>query len=65
MWCNPGTGRPFTVLAAAVPVQGRVLELGTDNHARKISEIRARLLGRTSVEITWSTGLILSTRKRS
>jgi predicted O-methyltransferase YrrM len=168
MSCDPGTGRLLTVLAAAVPVKGRVLELGTgtgvgtawithglqgrgdvevvtveidaataalaaqhpwpswvklltgdavdvtrrvgsfdlifadaqggkwegldttvaalrpgahllvddmtpggfadDHHARKISEVRARLLGHpdlTSVEIAWSTGLILSTRKRS
>jgi predicted O-methyltransferase YrrM len=39
-----------------------------DHHARKISEVRARLLGHPdliSVEIAWSTGLILSTRKQS
>jgi demethylmenaquinone methyltransferase/2-methoxy-6-polyprenyl-1,4-benzoquinol methylase len=168
MSCDPGTGRLLSVLAAAVPVKGRVLELGTgtgvgtawithglhgrgdaevvtveidtataalaaqhpwpswvklltgdavdvtrhagsfdlifadaqggkwdglattvaalrpgahllvddmtpdefadDHHARKISEVRARLLGHpdlTSVEIAWSTGLVLSTRKRS
>jgi predicted O-methyltransferase YrrM len=43
-------------------------EFADDHHARKTSEVRARLLdhpGLTSVEIAWSTGLILSTRKRS
>jgi predicted O-methyltransferase YrrM len=43
-------------------------EFADDHHARKISGVRARLLGHpdlTSVEIAWSTGLILSTRKRS
>jgi predicted O-methyltransferase YrrM len=167
MSCDPGTGRLLAVLAAAVPAEGRVLELGTgtgvgtawithglqgredvevvtveidaataalaarhpwpswvtllvgdavdvtrrvgsfdlifadaqggkwegldttvaalrpgahllvddmtpggyadDNHARKVSEVRDRLLGHpglASVEIAWSTGLILSTRKR-
>jgi len=29
MSCDPGTGRLLAVLAAAVPVNGRVLELGT------------------------------------
>jgi predicted O-methyltransferase YrrM len=36
------------------------------NHARKTSEVRARLLGHPgliSAEIAWSTGLILSTRR--
>jgi predicted O-methyltransferase YrrM len=39
-----------------------------DNHARKTREVRARLLGHPdliSVEIAWSTGLILATRQRS
>jgi predicted O-methyltransferase YrrM len=43
-------------------------EFADDNHARKIGEVRDRLLGHpglTSVEIAWSTGLILSSRKRS
>ena len=48
--------------------------LGTDRaavfgyHARKTSEVRARLLDHpdlASVEIAWSTGLILSTRRRN
>jgi predicted O-methyltransferase YrrM len=40
-------------------------EFADDTHARKIAEVRDRLLGHlglTSVEIAWSTGLILSTR---
>lgn len=43
-------------------------EFANDHHARKTSEVRARLLGHpdlTSVEIAWSTGLILSTRRRN
>ena len=43
-------------------------EFADDHHARKTSEVRARLLDHpdlTSVEIAWSTGLILSTRTRS
>jgi len=43
-------------------------EFADDHHARKTSEVRARLLDHpdlTSVEIAWSTGLILSTRRRS
>lgn len=43
-------------------------EFADDNHARKTSEVRAHLLDHpdlTSVEIAWSTGLILSTRRRS
>jgi Methyltransferase domain len=43
-------------------------EFADDHHTRKTSEVRARLLGHpdlTSVEIAWSTGLILSTRRRS
>jgi predicted O-methyltransferase YrrM len=41
-------------------------EFADDHHARKTSEVRARLLDHPdliSVEITWSTGLILSTRR--
>lgn len=41
-------------------------EFADDRHARITSEVRARLLGHpdlTSVEIAWSTGLILSTRR--
>jgi hypothetical protein len=36
-----------------------------DNHARKTREVRAQLLNHPdliSVEIAWSTGLILATR---
>ncbi|MGH7153843.1 MAG: O-methyltransferase [Acetobacteraceae bacterium] len=60
---------------AAVRPSGHLLvddmtpsEFMDDHHARKTSEVRARLLdhpGLTSVEIAWSTGLILSTRRRS
>jgi predicted O-methyltransferase YrrM len=42
-------------------------EFADDHHERKTSEIRARLLDRpdlASVEIGWSTGLILSARRR-
>lgn len=41
-------------------------EFADEHHARKTSEVRARLLSQpdlTSVEIAWSTGLILSTRR--
>jgi predicted O-methyltransferase YrrM len=41
-------------------------EFADDVHARKTREVRARLLDHpdlASVEITWSTGLILSTRR--
>jgi len=41
-------------------------EFADDHHARKTSEVRARLLDHPdliSVEIAWSTGLILSTRR--
>jgi predicted O-methyltransferase YrrM len=43
-------------------------EFADDHHARKTSEVRARLLDHpelTSIEITWSTGLILSIRRRN
>ena len=43
-------------------------EFANDHHARKTSEVRARLFAHpdlTSVEIAWSTGLILSARRRS
>lgn len=43
-------------------------EFADHHHARKTAEVRARLLDHpdlTSVEIAWSTGLILSTRQRS
>jgi hypothetical protein len=43
-------------------------EFADDHHARKTSEVRARMLDHldlTSVEIAWSTGLILSTRRRN
>ena len=95
MSCDPGVGRLLAVLAAAVPANGRVLELGTgtgldatvaalrpggqllvddmtpgefadEHHARKAAEVRSRLLGHpalVSVEIAWSSGLILSTRR--
>jgi demethylmenaquinone methyltransferase/2-methoxy-6-polyprenyl-1,4-benzoquinol methylase len=42
-------------------------EFADDYHARKTSEVRARLLTHpdlTSVEMAWSTGLILCTRRR-
>jgi predicted O-methyltransferase YrrM len=42
-------------------------EFADDHHARKTSEVRARLLSHpdlASVEIAWSTGLILCTRRR-
>jgi predicted O-methyltransferase YrrM len=42
-------------------------EFMNDHHARKTSEVRARLLNHpdlTSVEIAWSSGLILCTRRR-
>lgn len=41
-------------------------EFADGHHERKTSEVRARLLGHpdlTSVEIAWSTGLILSARR--
>jgi demethylmenaquinone methyltransferase/2-methoxy-6-polyprenyl-1,4-benzoquinol methylase len=41
-------------------------EFADEHHARKTSEVRARLLGHpdlVSVEIAWSSGLILSTRR--
>jgi len=43
-------------------------EFMDSHHERKTAEVRARLLDHpdlTSVEIAWSTGLILSTRRRS
>jgi predicted O-methyltransferase YrrM len=42
-------------------------EFMDDHHARKTAEVRARLLDHPdliSVEIAWSTGLILSTRRQ-
>jgi predicted O-methyltransferase YrrM len=95
MSCDPGTGRLLAVLAAAVPPNGRVLELGTGTgvgtawiahglQGRADVEVitveidaataalaaqyswPARVKLRTGdaiVEIAWSTGLILSTRR--
>lgn len=42
-------------------------EFADEHHARKTAEVRSRLLGPSdlisSVEIAWSSGLILSTRR--
>src|SRR5690348_17440310 len=41
-------------------------EFADEHHARKAAEVRSRLLGHpdlVSVEIAWSSGLILSTRR--
>jgi hypothetical protein len=41
-------------------------EFADEHHARKTAEVRSRLLGHpdlVSVEIAWSSGLILSTRR--
>lgn len=41
-------------------------EFADEHHARKTAEVRSRLLGHPdliSVEIAWSSGLILSTRR--
>jgi len=42
-------------------------EFADEHHARKTSDVRSLLLGHAdliSVEIAWSSGLILSTRRR-
>jgi predicted O-methyltransferase YrrM len=50
MSCDPGTGRLLSVLAAAVPVQGRVLELGTGTGVGT-AWITHGLRGRDDVEV--------------
>jgi predicted O-methyltransferase YrrM len=54
--------RPGALLLVDDMTPGEFID---DNHARKTREVRARLLGHPhliSVEIAWSTGLILATR---
>jgi len=50
MSCDPSTGRLLAVLAAAVPVNGRVLELGTGTGVGT-ARITRGLRGRTDVEV--------------
>jgi demethylmenaquinone methyltransferase/2-methoxy-6-polyprenyl-1,4-benzoquinol methylase len=50
MSCDPGTGRLLAVLAAAVPVNGRVLELGTGTGVGT-AWITDGLRGRDDVEV--------------
>lgn len=50
MSCDPGTGRLLAVLAAAVPANGRVLELGTGTGAGT-AWITHGLQGRADVEV--------------
>src|SRR6185437_4076135 len=50
MSCDPGTGRLLAVLAAAVPANGRVLELGTGTGVGT-AWITGGLRGRDDVEV--------------